>query len=120
MAGPDVPELQEPATLYEGVQSIFTRSCAFSGCHAGATPQEGMDLSASSFHVNTVGVASHQVPGLYRVHPGQPDSSYVIYKLEGRAGSVGGIGTQMPLGGSLTSAQVDSVRAWIQAGAPNR
>jgi len=66
-----------------------------------------------------VRVASTQVPGLFRVDPGRPDSSYLVLKLEGLAGAVGGIGTQMPLGGQLTRAQIDSVRAWVAAGAPD-
>jgi hypothetical protein len=80
----------------------------------------GLDLSPGSVHENTVRVPATQVPGLYRVDPARPDSSYLLLKLEGLAGAVGGIGTQMPLGGQLTGPQIDSVRAWIQAGAPNR
>lgn len=109
-----------PSTPYEAVQSIFTRNCAFSGCHSGPDPQEGMDLGPAAFHANVVAVPSRQVPSLFRVEAGRPDSSYVMLKLRGLAGAVGGIGTQMPLGGQLTPAQIDTVRLWIQSGAPGR
>ncbi len=107
-------------TAFEAVQGIFARSCAFAGCHSGPAPREGLDLSAGALHAQTVRVPSVQVPSLLRVDPSRPDSSYLMLKLEGLAGAVGGIGTQMPLGGQLTPAQIDSVRAWILSGAPDR
>lgn len=102
-----------------GVQPILTANCAFSECHAGSDPQEGMDLSVGAAHASIVNVPSNQVTRLSRVAPGNPDSSYVVLKLEGSAGAVGGIGTRMPLGGALTQAQIDTIRAWIAAGAVN-
>jgi len=109
-----------PASGFAAVQSIFTGNCAFSGCHAGASPQQGMDLSAGRSYDNIVGVAAHEVPRLLRVAPNNPDSSYLLIKLEGEAGSVGGVGTQMPLGGMLSQAQVNTVRDWIASGALRR
>lgn len=106
-------------TGFAAVQSIFTQNCAFSSCHAGSSPREGMNLSAGQAYANIVGVSSSQVPRLDRVTPSNPDSSYLVLKLEGQAGLVGGIGTRMPLGGSLTQAQIDTIRAWIATGAPN-
>jgi len=113
------PPPQGAISSFQGVQSIFTRSCAFSSCHSGPAPRAGLDLGPDRFRGNIVRVASTQVPGLFRVDPGRPDSSYLVLKLEGLAGAVGGIGTQMPLGGQLTRAQIDSVRAWVAAGAPD-
>ncbi|MEZ4415311.1 MAG: hypothetical protein R3E10_06120 [Gemmatimonadota bacterium] len=78
-----------------------------------------MDLSAGRTHASTVNVRSTQVSRLFRVDPARPDSSYVLLKLRGMAGAVGGVGTQMPLGGALTQAQIDTVRIWIAAGAQN-
>ncbi|MCA9738597.1 MAG: hypothetical protein KC645_13300 [Gemmatimonadetes bacterium] len=115
--GPSAPVA--PESLSQAVQPILTRTCAFSQCHSGPTPQEGMDLSAGRTHASVVGVASRQVPRLLRVDPARPDSSYLLLKLRGMAGAVGGVGTQMPLGGALTAAQIDSVRFWIAAGAQN-
>ena len=44
------------------VQPMFTQNCAFANCHAGATPQEGMNLSVGQAYGNTVNVAASQVP----------------------------------------------------------
>lgn len=120
VTAPPTPDADTSLTAFEAVQGIFARSCAFAGCHSGPAPKEGLDLSAGAIHTNTVRVPSVQVPWLHRVHPSRPDSSYLMLKLEGMAGAVGGIGTQMPLGGQLTLARIDSVRAWILSGAPNR
>ncbi len=116
---PAGPDGGPPAsvTFAGAVQPIFTRNCAFAGCHAGATPQMGMDLSSGAAYANIVGVASVQVPSMDRVVPEQPDSSYLVLKLEGTAGTVGGVGTRMPLGGQLTTAQIDTIRVWIAGGA---
>jgi len=116
--GPTDPPTSD-SSLFAAVQSIFTGNCAFSECHAGATPQQGMNLSAGQAYSNIVGVASNEVPRLLRVAPSDPDSSYLVLKVEGKAGLVGGVGTQMPLGGALSQAQIDTIRAWIAAGANN-
>jgi len=51
------------------------------------------------------------------VAPGDPEASYLIHKLEGRAGIAG---DRMPQGGPfLSSADIAVIRSWIQAGAPN-
>lgn len=112
---------QPPAAItFSGVvQTIFNQSCATSQCHAGASPQENMNLSQGQAYANIVNVPSQQVAGLLRVDPERPDSSYLILKLEGNAGAVGGMATQMPLGGALAQAQIDSIRSWITNGAPN-
>ena len=48
-----------------------------------------------------------------RVLAGNPDSSYLIQKLEGTA-SGGGI---MPPGGALSQTNIDMIRQWISDGA---
>lgn len=104
----------------DDVQPIFTTNCALSGCHAGSSPQENMNLSAGQAFANIVNVPSNQVPDLMRVRPGEPDSSYLVFKVEGTAESVGGLDTQMPLGGTpLPDSLIATIRAWIADGAPN-
>ncbi len=104
-------------TLTQLQTDIFTPSCAKSGCHAGSSPQQGMNLSAGQTFGNIVAVASQEAPPLNRVQPGDPDNSYLVQKIEGTA-SVGG---RMPLDGPpfLSNAQIQSIRAWIAAGAEN-
>ena len=106
-------------TLLDDIQPIFRSNCALSGCHAGISPQQGMNLSAGISHANTVGVASNQSP-LLRIMAGNPDSSYLVHKIQGTQGTVGGSGLQMPRGRSpLSQADIDRIRAWITAGALN-
>jgi hypothetical protein len=53
-----------------------------------------------------------------RVVAGDPESSYLIHKLEGRPGIVG---MRMPRGTGpfLTDGQIRIIRRWIEVGAPN-
>lgn len=114
------PPLDSSVTFSGSVQPIFTRNCAFAtGCHAGPDAQQGMDLSAGQAYSNIVNVRSMEVPRLFRVAPSNADSSYLVLKIQGSAGLVGGVGTRMPLGGSLTQAQIDTIVAWVAVGARN-
>ncbi len=107
-------------TLSGDVQPIFTANCAFAGCHAGSSPALGQNLSAGQTYAAVVNVPSQEVPSLLRVHPSFPDSSYLVHKIQGTQGSVGGSGGRMPLGGApLTDEDIATIRAWIAAGAPN-
>ncbi|MGD2135222.1 MAG: Ig-like domain-containing protein [Gemmatimonadales bacterium] len=101
------------------VQPVFTNNCALSGCHAGASPAQGMNLSAGSAYGNIVNVQSAE-SSLLRIEPLEPDSSYLIHKVQGTQASVGGSGSQMPLGGpALSQETIDVLRAWVRNGAPN-
>lgn len=92
--------------------NVFTPVC--SPCHSGAGAPQGLRLDADNSYAALVGVPSSEVPGLLRVEPGDPDSSYLVQKLEGRA-SVGG---RMPLNQpALPEATILVIRQWIQDGA---
>jgi hypothetical protein len=69
-------------------------------------------------YANLVGVASRQKPALQRVAAGDPENSYLVHKLEGRADIVG---QRMPrtAGPFLTEGQLMVMRRWIALGAPN-
>ncbi len=109
-----------PPTLSGDVQPIFSGVCAVPGCHAGTTPEEALNLSDGLAHSNIVNVSANQLAGMMRVRPGQPDQSYLVHKIQGTQASAGGTGNRMPLGGTpLTQAQIDTIRDWIAAGAPN-
>jgi hypothetical protein len=98
---------------FTSIQSnVFTPICT--GCHVGATAPLGLRLDEANSYGLLVGVASVQQPSLLRVDPGDPDSSYLIQKLEGTAAS----GERMPLGGTpLAQADIDVIRQWITDGA---
>lgn len=111
--------LPEPLTIAD-IQPIFTRNCAFSGCHGGVSPQLGQHLGAGQAYGSIVNVPSVERPGFNRVTPGLPDSSYLVHKIQGTHLVVGGVGGRMPLNNTpLSQAQIDSIRAWITDGALN-
>ena len=106
------------ATLDALQASVFTPTCAVSGCHTGPTGgalPAGLNLgNADASFANLVGVASVQQPTLSRVAAGDPDNSYLVQKLEGTAAT----GSRMPLGGgALDQALIDDIREWISNGA---
>lgn len=100
------------------VQPIFTANCATRGCHSGLRPQEGLDLSPGNAYGATVGVATTQCSGRrVRVSPGDPSQSYLMNKLLGKNICTG---SQMPKAGtSLSQSDLDTIGAWICAGAAN-
>ena len=79
-----------------------------------------MSLVAGQAFSNAVNVAARQA-SMNRVTPNQPDSSYLVHKVQGTHLAVGGSGSRMPLNRSpLSQSDIDLIRAWIQAGAqPN-
>jgi hypothetical protein len=93
-------------------QNVFTPICTT--CHAGASAPLGLRLDEASSYAALVDTPSVEVPGLRRVHPGDPDASYLIQKLEGRAA----VGGRMPLNlSALPQATIDVIRQWITEGA---
>jgi hypothetical protein len=98
---------------FASIQShVFTPICT--ACHAGAAAPQGLRLDSTNSYALLVGVPSNEVPALLRVRPGDPDSSYIIQKLEGHAS----VGAQMPFGGPyLDAATIAAIRQWISDGA---
>ncbi len=98
---------------FDSIQAhIFTPICSV--CHAGGNAPEGLRLDAANSYNLLVGVASTQQPSTLRVRPGNPDSSYIIQKLEGTAA----FGERMPFGGPyLPASTIAVVRQWITEGA---
>jgi PKD repeat protein len=107
----------ETATLTAVQQQIFSQSCAFSGCHGGSSPAEGMDLRSGSAYANIVNVRSSQMSSLDRIEPSDPENSYLYLKVTGDS-SISGV--RMPRGGAALSQDlIDLLRDWIERGAPN-
>jgi len=109
-------QLAGPApTLTQLQADIFTPIC--STCHTGvgASLPGVQDLTAGHTYASIVDVTSIENPALKRVDPSDPDNSYLVLKIQGSPGITG---VRMPaVGGPLTQAQIDEVRAWIAAGA---
>ncbi len=101
---------------FQSIQdNVFTARCI--KCHSGAGAPEGLQLDADHSYALLVGVPSSEQPTVLRVAPGDPDSSYIIRKLQ----NTGGIsGAQMPADGPpyLPQATIDVIKQWITAGAP--
>jgi hypothetical protein len=93
---------------------------ACTGCHTnvGRNPSGGLNLVSAVSYASLIRVASTAKPGAVRVIPGDPDNSYLVHKLEGRADIVG---VRMPRGNGpyLTDGQMLVIKRWIANGAPN-
>jgi hypothetical protein len=115
--------LGDEVSLSEDVQPIFTMNCAVAGCHDSFTASSGQVLEEGRlFDAGTgiVGVASQGAPLLLRVQPFDSQASYLIHKLQGTQGNVGGKGDQMPLFGTpLNDKVIQVIRDWIDEGAQN-
>jgi hypothetical protein len=98
---------------FDSIQAnIFTPICSV--CHIGGGAPQGLRLDAANSYNLLVGVPSTEIPSTVRVAPGDPDSSYIIQKLEGHAA----VGARMPLGGPYLSADtIAFIRQWITNGA---
>jgi hypothetical protein len=106
------------AATFTAVQNqIFTASCAFSGCHGGSSPSQGLDLTQGAAYDAIVDVASAQQPSVDLVEPSDPESSYLYLKIIADPSIDGG---QMPRGGAPLSQELtDLLYDWIDRGAPN-
>lgn len=107
----------EPVSFSKDLLPVFQRNCL--ACHVTGEEQGNLALMPGKAYASLVGV-----PALYgslaRVEPGAPERSYLMRKLEGTHLDVGGRGTRMPMGFPPLEPQVlDSLKAWISAGAPN-
>jgi len=87
------------------VQPLFDQACNNVGCHDDG--QHESDLKLTSYD-NTV----RMLPGI--VVPNDPDHSVLVLRIQGS------VGTRMPPSGNpLNQNQINGIRAWIAAGAPN-
>jgi hypothetical protein len=89
-------------------------------CHTdnGRVPAASLNLVEGRSYTQLVGRSSSQKAGATLVIPNDPESSYLIHKLEGRADI---IGQRMPRTGGpfLTEGQVRIIKRWIEEGAKN-
>jgi hypothetical protein len=98
------------------VQPILDANCV--SCHqTGSAPQNLVLESGESYRaiVNHPSTEARQM----LVVPGAPTTSYLLAKVSGTQTKLGGKGERMPIGGVLQPADVETIRAWIAAGAPD-
>lgn len=84
--------------------------------HGDQAAQAGLDLSEGMSFEALVNAPSTQ-SALDLVEPGDPENSYLVHKIEGRAGIVGG--TMPPIGDPLSAEEIEAIRQWIAGGAEN-
>jgi len=97
---------------------ILKSQCAT--CHLMGTEAGKMALHPGAAYANLVNIPSVEAPNLLRVQPGQPESSYLLLKLEGTHLDAGGSGVRMPFDAPpLDDHTLAKFRAWIAAGAEN-
>lgn len=97
--------------------NIFDQECAVPGCHVQGSAAFGLVLSDGQAYGNLVDVTAQGPPSLsiMRVKPGIPDSSYLVWKIEGRAGITG---VQMPRNRPrLPQEEIDAIKRWIEGAA---
>ena len=104
------------ATYSGNIQPIYNANCATSAtCHSNGASYIALapDVSyANTFLVDSNGPNGAQGPFIV---PFQPDSSYLLKKVEGT-----GAGAQMPYNGDpLPQDAIDAIRNWIREGAAN-
>ena len=105
----------EAVTLATVQSSVFSPSCAVSGCHIGASAPFGLDLSQGNAMGNVRNVPSAEVPEYDRIEPGRAFESYLYMKVTADERIQG---DPMPAGGgSLSAGQLDLLRRWIEEGA---
>lgn len=121
IAGP-TPDLEPTfasiqSNIFELTDSAGRNACVSCHTNVGRTPAGGLILLHDVAYDQLVNVNATQISSLKRVNPGNPDASYIVQKIEGRAGVVG---RRMPLNGPpfMTDGQILILRRWIELGAP--
>jgi hypothetical protein len=80
-------------TLFTSVKAVMLANCAFAGCHGGATPQSGINLS--------------------------DDCTIVSKSARIKARAVDGNPSIMPAAGAISAADKQKITDWINAGGQN-
>ena len=116
-----------PAGSFAQLQrSTFAKSCAVSGCHvsSSASSSGNLVLTGGGVYAALVGATPTNLnaknDGLRRVVKYQPDSSLLYQKIVLASNAhFGAYGGTMPVGiAPMSVGQVEFVRKWIEAGAP--
>ena len=102
-------------STFESIQeNVFNAVCAVK-CHKMPRPKKNLNLEQGQAYGNLVNVQSKELPKMLRVKPGDAESSYIIWKLEGRNGIRY---KQMPLNlPQIPEVQIEAIKAWINNGA---
>ena len=99
------------------IEPIFTNNCTSRGCHVSGNEGSGLNLQVGNSYGEITGMNTTSNAPL--VIAGSPDTSPIIWKLEGVDNNGGNVfGSRMPLGGPfLSQTTIDLIRQWISDGA---
>lgn len=106
------PDPDRKVSFSEDILPIFQSSCAESGCHDAGTQESNVNLSSYDAALNSEGQQYQKLV----INSGNPDESPLVDKVEPNPE----IGARMPYQrNALSNANIDSIRAWIEDGAPD-
>ena len=93
---------------------VLRPSCGFDTCHGSGAGYFTIseDMGANELR----NIPANQIPEMMRVVPYDPDQSYLIWKMEPKAGIMGDAMPPVPNSGP-SDEQLQLVRDWISAGA---
>ena len=101
-------------TYQSEIQPIWDNNCT-SSCHISSSLNGGLNLSSSNSYSELVNVASQGWPAFMRVKPGDAMNSVLHQKIVGNSS----FGDRMPKGGgTLSQADEQKIKTWIDNGAP--
>jgi hypothetical protein len=100
--------------------NVFTKACAFSGCHKGTASSAGfLNLETGMSHSNLVAQPTQSITGFMRVVAGSDSTSYLMVAIDDPSAS--GPEPQhgyMPQGNpELCQEKKDAIGRWIMMGA---
>ena len=104
------PEVSYRDEVFPLLQEHCTR------CHGRDDPDAGLDLYSTGPE-GVIDTPSAQSP-LPLVTAGDHLNSYLFHKINGTQSLAEGSGTQMPIGSTLTEAEIELIAQWIDDGAP--
>jgi hypothetical protein len=104
------------ANIFENSDSSNRVACTNCHTNVGRTPAGNLNLLRDFAYDQLVNRASVQRGELMLVKPNDPESSYLIHKLDGRPGI---INLRMPRNSPafLTDGQILVIKRWIETGA---
>ncbi len=127
---PEPNAVEEPSSFGLIQDKIFTPTCATSGCHEsekdGSFQQHGLVLAKGKSYKNLLGISPKNQTAiddkLKLVTAFKSSESLLYHKLNWNTEHHGKTyGSPMPLGGkSLFAGQIEFIRRWIEAGAPEK
>lgn len=122
-----IPVAKASPSFSADIVPAIQMSCgsATSTCHQGPNPTGHVIYSGTpaQIHAQLVGVIPSNAPtnaGWFRVAAGDPAHSWILEKVTKDQPGGSGYGTRMPQAApNLCQPTIDTLSAWISAGAPN-